>query len=318
LNIERTRKGFGHWTIGIVLVGLLVVMVLSCGTALAAAPKQRAFTSPEKAASALIDALKADDVKALSSIFGPGSQDLISSGDPVADRRGREKFIKLYEEKSHIERVGEKKVVLNLGNEDWPFPVPIVRVGKDWRFDTKAGRQEILCRRIGRNEISAIQVALAYVDAQREYALKDRDSNGLLEYARKFASSPGLKDGLYWEAKEGEERSPLGLLTAKAAYEGYGGTQAGDVAPYHGYYYRILTAQGKHAAGGAYDYIVNDKMIGGFALVAYPARYSSSGVMTLIVNQDGVVYQKDRGKSTDKLAKNMKAFDPERTWKKIQ
>jgi hypothetical protein len=318
LNIERTRKGFGRRDFGIVLVGLLVVMVVSCGSALAAAPKQRTFTSPETAVSAFVDTLKADDVKGLSAIFGPGSQDLISSGDPVADKRVREKFVKLYEEKNHLERAGEKKVVLNVGNDDWPFPVPIVKVGKNWRFDTKAGRLETLCRRIGSNEIAAIQVALAYVDAQREYALKDRDSNGLLEYARKFTSSTGLKDGLYWEAKEGEERSPLGLLAAKAADEGYGGKLSGGAAPYHGYYYRILTAQGQHAAGGAYDYIVDGKMIGGFALVAYPARYRSSGVMTFIVNQDGVVYEKNLGKNTEKLAKDLKAFDPDKTWKKIQ
>ena len=188
-----------------------------------------------------------------------------------------------------------------------------------WFFDTIAGKEEILNRRIGRNELNAIQVCLAYVDAQREYVLKDRDGDRLLEYAQKFISNQGKKNGLYWEIKEGEKQSPLGPLVAKAAKEGYTGKKpVGKRTPYHGYYYKILKAQGKNAPGGEYDYIVKDKMIGGFALVAYPAEYGNSGVMTFMVNHDGVVYEKDLGKDTEKIAAAMKKFDPDKTWKKAE
>jgi hypothetical protein len=206
-----------------------------------------------------------------------------------------------------------------VGSEDWPFPIPLVKKDEYWFFDTMAGKEEILNRRIGRNELNAIQVCLAYVDAQREYVLKDRDGNKLLEYAQKFISSKGKKNGLYWEVKEGEKLSPLGPLVAKAAKEGYIGRKpVGKHTPYHGYYYKILKAQGKNAPGGEYDYIVKEKMIGGFASVAYPAEYGNSGVMTFIVNHDGVVYEKDLGKETEKIATAMKKFDPDKTWKKAE
>jgi hypothetical protein len=192
-------------------------------------------------------------------------------------------------------------------------------VGENWRFDIKEGKEEILNRRIGRNELNAIQVCLAYVDAQREYVLKDRDGDKLLEYAQKFVSKKGEKDGLYWEAKEGEEQSPLGPLVAKAAKEGYPGKKSGDKpSPYRGYYYKILKAQGKNAPGGEYDYMVKGKMIGGFALVAYPAEYGNSGIMTFIVNHDDVVYEKDLGKDTEKITTAMKKFDLDRIWKKVE
>jgi hypothetical protein len=213
----------------------------------------------------------------------------------------------------------DKRVILHVGNEKWPFPLPVVKKGENWFFDTKAGKEEILNRRIGRNELNAIQVCLAYVDAQREYVLKDRDGDKLLEYAQKFISKEGGKDGLYWEAKEGEEQSPLGPLVAKAAKEGYTGKKSGNKpTPYHGYYYKILKVQGKNAPGGEYDYMVKGKMIGGFALVAYPAEYGNSGVMTFIVNQDGVVYEKDLGKDIEKIATAMKKFDPDKTWKNVE
>jgi hypothetical protein len=213
----------------------------------------------------------------------------------------------------------DMKVILHVGNGDWPFPIPVVKKGDHWLFDTMAGKEEILNRRIGRNELNAIQVCLAYVDAQREYVLKDRDGDKLLEYAQKFISREGEKNGLYWEAKEGEPQSPLGPLIAKAAGEGYAGRKPGGKRnPYHGYYYRILKAQGKNAPGGEYDYMVSGKMIGGFALVAYPAEYGNSGVMTFIVNHDGVVYEKDLGKDTEKIATAMKKFNPDRTWKKVE
>jgi hypothetical protein len=300
------------------LISVLFI-AMTAGHALAAEPKQKTFASPEEAVKALVDALKAGDTKALSAIFGPKGKDLVFSGDPVADKSGRERFVALYEQKQKLEQVGADKVILTVGNEDWPFPVPVVKKQGSWRFDANEGRQELLARRIGRNELSAIQVSLAYVDAQREYALKDRDSDGVLAYAQKFGSTPGKKDGLYWEVKEGEKLSPLGPLAAAAQKEGYAaGKKGAKPAPYHGYYYRILKAQGKDAPGGAYDYVVKGKMIGGFALVAYPAQYGASGIMTFIVNHDGVVYQKDLGKNTEKTTQAMKRFNPDRTWKKVE
>jgi len=203
-----------------------------------------------------------------------------------------------------------------IGKDDWPFPIPLVKKGDSWFFDTEKGREEVLNRRIGQNELSTIQTMLAIVDAQREYAVKDLDGDGVPEYARKFMSDPGKKNGLYWETKEGEELSPLGPAAAQAREEGY--KKSGNKPiPFHGYYYRILESQGKNAAGGAYDYVVKGKMIGGFAVVAYPAKYGNSGVMTFLVNHDGVVYQKDLGKITAKTANAMKKFDPDSTWKKV-
>jgi hypothetical protein len=281
--------------------------------------KQKSFQTPEEAAKALFDAAKAGDAKELLVIFGPAGKEIISSGDEVADKAARERFVKAYETMNKLEKETDKKVTLVVGNHDWPYPVPIVKKGETWLFDTMAGKEELLNRRIGRNELNTIQTCLAIVDAQREYAMKDRDSDKLLEYAQKFRSTPGKKDGLYWEAKAGEEQSPLGDLAAKAAREGYTHTKQGQgPQPYHGYYFRILKAQGKNAPGGAYDYVVKGSMIGGFALVAYPAEYGSSGVMTFIVNHDGVVYQKDLRNETGKIASAMAKFDPDKTWKKAE
>jgi len=252
-------------------------------------------------------------------IFGPAGKELIFSGDEVADQVGRDRFVKAYEAMNRVVSENEKKVILRVGNRDWPFAIPVVKEGESWFFDTKAGKQEILNRRIGRNELSTIQVCLAYVDAQREYALKSLDRGGLLEYAHKFVSEKEKKDGLCWEVKEGEEESPLGPLAAKAAREGYTRKKSGEKpSPYHGYYYKILKAQGEKAPGGAYDYVVKGKMIGGFALVAYPAEYGNSGVMTFVVNHEGVVYQKDLGKETEKIVSALKKYDPDKTWKKVE
>ncbi len=299
----------------LLMSGLLISVTF--GTCPGVPQDQETFASPDEAVKALVDALKAFDTKALSAIFGPGSKDVISSGDPIADKTANERFINLYAQKNKLEETDANKVVLYLGNKEWPFPIPIVKKDAVWQFDTNEGREEILARRIGRNELSVIQICLAYVDAQREYALKDRD--GLLAYAQKFVSDSGKKDGLYWEAKEGDEQSPLGPLVAAAQEQGYTGRQSGDKpVPYHGYYYRILKAQGKHARGGSYDYVIKGKMIGGFALVAYPARYGSSGIMTFIVNHDGVVYQKDLGENSEKAALGMKLFNPDSTWEKVE
>jgi hypothetical protein len=304
------------WAILMTAVFFSLVMP---GLSLAETVKQRTFASPEEAVKAMVEALKSNDLKALEAIFGPGSQDLLISGDPVADQSGREQFLKLYGEKSRLEETADK-VVLSVGDEDWPLPIPILKEDTLWRFDAKEGMDEILARRIGRNELSTIQVCLAYVDAQREYAFKNRDTDGLLVYAQAFRSDPGKKNGLYWEAKEGDEQSPLGPLVAMAQEEGYisGKKPSGEPTPYHGYYYRILKGQGKNASGGAYDYIVKGKMIGGFALVAYPAQYETSGIMTFIVNHDGIVCQKDLGENTEKVAQAMELFNPDGTWQNVR
>ncbi|MGO9374160.1 MAG: DUF2950 domain-containing protein [Syntrophobacteraceae bacterium] len=281
---------------------------------------QATFRSPEEAVRALVEALGANDEKKLLAIFGygPGAKQLISSGDEVADRAGRERFLQAYQEKNRIAEVNSSKAVLEIGNEAWPFPIPIERVGKDWRFSAKHGKEELLNRRIGKNELSAIQVCLAYVDAQREYASKDRNGDGVLEYSQKFLSEPGKKDGLYWEAKEGEEQSPLGPLIGEAKKEGYKKKAGNQPSPYHGYFYKILKTQGRNAPRGAYDYVINGRMTGGFAMVAYPAGYGSSGIKTFIVSQDGVVYEKDLGKNTESIAQEMKKFDPDRSWGKVE
>jgi hypothetical protein len=318
LQINHAKKEYSvkhRWTIFITAVFFILTM---SGLSPAETVKQRTFASPEEAVEALVTALRSNDVNALEAIFGPGSRNLIMSGDPVKDQSGREQFLKFYDEKNRLEETADK-VFLSVGDDDWPLPIPIVKRDALWRFDAEEGMEELLARRIGRNELSTIQVCLAYVDAQREYAIKDRDTDSLLEYAQKFRSDPGKKNGLYWNVKEGEEQSPLGPLFAEAQEKGYTGkSAAGQAVPYHGYYYRILKGQGRDAPGGAYDYIVNGQMIGGFALVAYPAKYASSGIMTFIANHDGAVYEKDLGDNTEKAALAMKLFNPDSTWKKVE
>jgi Protein of unknown function (DUF2950) len=294
----------------------VLVVVMFAGVAVAAQAKQKTFETPEAAVGALVQALRDNSKKELLALLGPGSETLISSGDEVADREHSALFIKHYDEKNSLESAGDGKMILHLGNNDWPFPIPIVNTGKEWRFDTKQGKEEILSRRIGRNELDTIQTCLAIVDAEQEYATRNREGSGLLEYAQKFWSDKGKKDGLYWEAEPGEEPSPLGPFVAKAQGEGY--TKKEKPAPYNGYYFRILTAQGKDAHGGAYSYMVNGKMVGGFALVAYPASYRVSGVKTFIVNHEGVVYEKDLGPDTAKKAKSMMVFNPDKTWEKTE
>lgn len=293
----------------------VAAVMLTCSLSFAAAAQQRTFSSAEEAVKAAIAAAKKGDDKELTAIFGPGSTALMHSGDAVADKQRRAEFLKAYDERNRLVTEGENTILV-VGKNDWPLPIPLVKKGNGWIFDAAKGKEEVLNRRIGQNELNAIQVALAYVDAQREYAMKDRDRDGLLEYARSFRSESGKRNGLYWPVKSGEEESPLGPMAARAVKEGY---RASDKPfPFHGYYYRILTAQGKDAAGGAYSYIVKGSMIGGFALVAYPADYGNSGVMTFIVNHDGKVFQKDLGKSTSTTAAAMKEYNPDKTWTSVQ
>jgi len=280
-------------------------------------PRQTQFETPDEAARRLAAAARTENLGELERILGPEAHDLLHSGDDVADRSGRERFAAAYDEKHRLERAGDGSVTLLVGELEWPLPIPIVPRGGAWVFDTAAGRDELVDRRIGRNELNAIQVCLAVADAQYEYASVDRDGDGLREYAAKFRSSDGARDGLYWEAGEGEEQSPLGELAAQATKEGYNPSRVSETPrPYHGYFYRILAGQGPHAADGAYGYEVRGNMIGGFAVVAYPADYGVSGVMSFIVNHDGVVHEKDLGPDTDKIAAAMQLYDPDDSWRK--
>jgi len=295
---------------------VVVIGLTFAGMAAGAVTKQKSFATPEDAVKAVITAARNNNDKELIAIFGPSAKDLIFSGDAVADKQRRELLLRKYDEKNSL--VQEKgNMVLVIGKDDWPFPIPLAKKGDFWLFDTDKGREEILNRRIGDNELSTIQTMLAIVDAQREYALKNISKEDIPEYAQKFMSDPGKKNGLYWETKEGEEPSPLGPAIAQAKKEGY--KKSGDEpSPLHGYYFRMLKKQGEHAPEGAFDYIVKGKMTGGFAVVAFPAKYGNSGIMTFIVNQDGVVYQKDLGKNTSKAAMAIKSFDPDKTWKKTE
>lgn len=313
-NRERSALGLFQFLASAVVAAVLIFEGITADGAV----KQKVFATPEDAVKAVVTAAKNNDDKELIAIFGPSAKDLIFSGDAVADKQRRELLLSKYDEKNGL--VEEKgNMVFVIGKDDWPFPIPLVKKGEAWFFDTGKGREEILNRRIGENELSTIQTMLAIVDAQREYAMKDPDSEGIPEYAQKFLSDPGKKNGLYWETKEGQEPSPLGPEAAQAKKEGYKGKKSGDKPiPFHGYYYRMLKAQGKNAAGGAYDYVVKGRMIGGFAAIAYPAKYGNSGVMTFMVNHDGVVFQRDLGKNTVKTANAMKAFDPGPGWKKVE
>jgi Protein of unknown function (DUF2950) len=269
-----------------------------------------AFASPDEAVSALIAAVRSADPTTLRKIFGPGSEDILSSGDPVADQNAKENFLAMYDASHALEPEGEEKVWLEIGAEGWPMPVPLVRRDGRWYFDGAEGADEIVYRRVGKNELGAIAVCRGYVDAQLDYASKDHDGEGAGVYAHKLVSDPGTHNGLYWDTAEGEEPSPVGPFIAAAATEGY---RAGDTA-YHGYRYRSLYRQTDNANGGAKEYFENGVLKNGFALVAWPAEYGVSGVMTFIVNQDGVVFQKDLGANTQHLVAAMDAYDPDSTW----
>ncbi|HEX6209433.1 MAG TPA: DUF2950 domain-containing protein [Methylomirabilota bacterium] len=278
--------------------------------------KPRGFASAEQATQALVTALRAGDVKALVGILGSDGRSLIVSGDPVVDRQSRERFLGAYDAVNKLVADG-RATVLHVGHDEWPFPIPLVKQGDRWQFDVRRGRDEIIARRLGRNELYTIQTCLAYVDAQREYYTDDRNGDGVLEYAQHFASTPGRRDGLYWFTRPGEPSSPLGELVVRARAEGYRRGEGSGPTPFHGYLYRGLTAQGPDAPGGAYDYLTRSHMIGGFALVAFPAQYGVSGVMTFMVNHDGVVYQKDLGPNTRATALAMRAYNPDHTWARL-
>ena len=303
-------------TIPACVLAVAMLLIGAFSASLAAGILQISFPSAEEAVSSLVASVRANDIKEMLIILGPGSEALISSGDDVSDRAGREKFLKAYDQLNRLEQASADKMVLHIGTDDWPMPIPIVKEGTTWLFDIDKGKKEILNRRIGRNELNVIEVLDAYVDAQHEYASKDCGGGGKVEFAQKFISNEGKHDGLYWEAKEGEAESPLGPLIAQASKEGY--SKESNLSPFHGYYFKILKGQGKHAEGGQYNYVVKGKMILGFALVAYPAEYENSGVMTFMVNQEGIIYQKNLGRDTKRKAEAMKVFDPDKTWQRVK
>ena len=279
------------------------------------ANQAKRYKSPEKAVNALIDRIRENDMQGLKSILGPKSERLVNSGDEVTDKVEREGFLEKYEKMIKLEKNGSDQVNLIVGEEEWSFPIPIVKGDGGWYFDVSAGLEEIMNRRIGRNELDVIGVMRAYVDAQREYYAVDHDKDGIHEYAQKIFSDEGQKNGLFWPVKPGEELSPFGPLAAEAAMEGYNKND-GQPTPYHGYYYKVLRKQGKKPSGREYNYIVNKNMILGFALVAYPAEHGNSGIMTFVVNHQDVIYEKDFGENTEQIVKGMEQYDPDETWKK--
>ena len=304
---------------------VLGIVSLSCGPTSTSSPssaepvQREQFASPEDAVQTLVSALRANDEARLNKILAPDGDDILSSGDDVADRADVARFLKLYDQGHRFETDKAGVSTLVVGPDNWPFPVPVVKAGGKFEFDVDTGEDEIFSRRIGRNELSTQQVCLAIVDAQRDYVAMNPTNSDLPIYARKVVSDPGQKNGLYWPTKEGEPESPMGPLVATAADEGYGKGLDGSTEakpPYHGYRYRLLTAQGPNADGGAADYVVNGKLMGGFAVIAYPAQYGNSGIMTFMTNHDGIVYQRDFGDDTQKIAESITAFDPGPGWTK--
>jgi hypothetical protein len=289
--------------------------------ALAADPSSAAapqiFATPDLAVAALVAAARANDEAALRRVLGPGSEGLIDSGDDVADAESRRRFAAAYDAKHSLAPDARGQMVLAVGADDWPLPIPLVQSGAGWRFDSSQGAQDLVDRRIGRNELAAIRTMLAYVDAQKLY-FEVMQQHGGSEYARRMLSTAGHHDGLYWPTAEGEPESPLAPLIEQAEEQGYPGEPAaGSPAPYQGYYFRILSAQGDDAPGGARNYVVDGKMTKGFALIAWPATYDVSGVMTFQVNQDGSIFQKDLGGQTGEIAQAVRVFDPDLTWARV-
>lgn len=290
------------------LAALVAALTLFVAWTPAAFAQQKTFASPEAAMNAFGDAVATSDEDALKSIFGRNFRTYF----PPIGAEGRYRFLAAWAKSHSIKPEGDAKALVAVGDDGWTLPIPIVKTAGGWQFDTRAGADEMRIRRIGHNERAVMQVMLAIYDAQREYAARDRNGDGVLEYAAKFRSAPGKKDGLYWASKPNEEESPLGPAVAAARAAG-----SSDAAGYYGYRYKILTSQGKDAPGGAYDYVAHGRMIGGFAAVAWPVKYGDTGVMTFIVSHDGVVYQKDLGPNTAALASGMTRFDPDSSWQKV-
>jgi hypothetical protein len=306
LNVDKYR---GVNLPALTAVAIVLTLCFS-SRSLAQQPGQKTFSSAEDASHALVTAAQSSDEKAMLNILGPDGKQIVSSGDDAEDAKSRANFVQKYQEMHRLVKEPDGTTTLYIGAENWPTPIPLVNKGSAWYFDTDAGKQEILFRRIGRNEMSTIHVCQELVAAEKEYSAQHS------EYAQKIFSDEGQHNGLYWKSAGSEPQSPIGPLVATAFVEGHTNNQDGAPTPYRGYYYRILTRQGKNGPGGAKSYIASGKMTGGFAFVAYPAEYRSSGVMTFIVTEDGVVYQKDLGKKTDALAKSIKEYNPDSRWQK--
>jgi hypothetical protein len=293
---------------------LLALVILLAGCSKSESPSLRAFATPDDAGNAVLAAAKSDDQAGLLAIFGPDSKEVISSGDPVQDKNAAAAFAAGYEVMHRWRRMADGSQILLVGADNFPFPIPLKKnAGGQWSFDTVAGKEEILNRRVGRNELAVIEVCQAAADAQAEYFSHLHDGATTKQYAQKFISDPGKQNGLYWPSPDGQPQSPLGPLAAFATSEGYSAKPDAHT-PFHGYYFRMLKGQSSKAPGGAKDYVVDGKMVGGFAFVAYPAEYGNSGVMTFMIDQDGVLLQKDLGKSTTETAMAMSVFDPEAGW----
>ena len=308
-----------NWSLALASVALSIGISTSWHAVAAQSVQHRTFPSAEDAARTLVETVKTGDLDALLAIFGPEGSELLATADPAAARMNRKVFVLAAAEQWRLTDEGTDRKTLVIGNEEWPFPVPIAKETSGWRFDTAAGKEEVIARRIGRNELAAIDTIHAYVTAQRRYAEQGHDGNQPGAFAQKFRSDQGKQNGLYWPTARGEKRSPLGDLVAEAAQEGRApGGSSTERSPFNGYYYKILTAQGAAASGGARSYIVKDHMSGGFALIAWPAQYDTTGVMTFIVNQDGVIREKDLGPGTDAVASKTTSYNPDASWRIVQ
>ena len=299
----------------------IVLLALLASSAIAAGQTatQRTFATPEDAVKALVDTVKTGNIDQLLAIFGPDGRDLAASSDPTTARLNRQVFAVAAKEQWHLEDATSGGKTLVIGNEEWPFPVPLVKGTDGWRFDTAAGKEEVLARRIGANELEAIATSRAYVTAQQRYAQQGHDGKPAGVHATKLKSDPGKENGLYWPTARGQKRSPFGDVVAQAAVEGRPlDAERPQPTGFHGYYFKILTGQGTAASGGARSYVVKGDMSGGFALVAWPAQYDATGIMTFIVNQDGTVRERDLGPQTDAMARKMTVYNPDASWKQVQ
>jgi hypothetical protein len=295
--------------------GMLAVLLYEGG---ASAEQQKSFSTPGAAAEALLSAAQAGDIAALNLLLGPDGKGILNSGDPVQDKNRRAMFVQRASQSMKVQPdpANSSRAIILIGEDDFPVAVPLRKTRGKWRFDTEAGKREVLARRIGGNELDAIRLCKAYVDEQEKFTAEDHDRSGVRQYAQRFISSPDKSDGLYWPRAESAPASPIAELVTQAAQEGYD-TSGEKPVPYHGYYFQILTGQGPNAPGGAGDYTVNGLMIGGFGLVAWPAEYGASGIKTFLVNQSGVVYEKDLWTNTPVQAKGMKTFNPDSTWRAL-
>jgi hypothetical protein len=315
-HMRRTKLNFDKLDKSNLIKMAAIALLLAGGfpaRSMAQQRGQKTFSSAEEAGNALAKAAQSNDEKAMLEILGPEGKQIVSSGDEIEDAQSHANFAQKYQEMHRLVREPDGTTVLYIGAENWPAPIPLMNKGNVWYFDTEAGKREILYRRVGRNEMSSIMVCKEMAAAEKEYYGAQHN-----EYAQKIYSDEGQQNGLYWKVADGGSPSPIGPLVAAAVAEGYVGDKSGAPTPYRGYYFHVLKAQGKNAPGGAKSYIVNGKMTEGFAFVAYPAEYRSSGVMTFIVNQDGVVYQKDLGKNTEKLSIAMKEYNPDSSWQKAE